>query len=165
MLQHKPRSFLYRNLREAYYTVYNPLIRLYHAVLKPRGEGVKSFIFNGDKLLLVRIGYGHKSWVLPGGAVDGKETLEQAAIRETKEETGIELDSLTYVTKTVFDNNGAEVTNHFFVGSSEDNALIIDDQEIIDAGWFALHALPNPRREKLDKEIKLYNEWKHGRHT
>jgi len=39
------------------------------------------------KVLLVK-NVGNGSWSLPGGAVEKDETLEQAAIREVKEETG-----------------------------------------------------------------------------
>lgn len=37
---------------------------------------------------------GHHWWELPGGGLDNDETLEQAAVREVTEETGIELDQL-----------------------------------------------------------------------
>lgn len=42
----------------------------------------------GQLLLIRRTDNGN--WSLPGGAVDAGETLRQAAVRETREETGIE---------------------------------------------------------------------------
>jgi ADP-ribose pyrophosphatase YjhB (NUDIX family) len=42
---------------------------------------------NGDVLLIRRSDNGN--WAIPGGAIDLGESLTEAAIRETKEETGI----------------------------------------------------------------------------
>ncbi len=42
----------------------------------------------GEILLIKRSD--NDNWALPGGAIDLGESLTQAAIRETKEETGIE---------------------------------------------------------------------------
>jgi 8-oxo-dGTP diphosphatase len=41
----------------------------------------------------VRLNYGPRDghWALPGGLVENDETLEQAAMRETKEETGFDV--------------------------------------------------------------------------
>ena len=49
-------------------------------------------VINNDRILMVY----HKSlarcyWTLPGGGVDKDETPEQAAVREVKEETGLDV--------------------------------------------------------------------------
>ncbi len=49
------------------------------------------FIRSEEGLLLVEQSYGSKYWSLPGGSVEANETIEQAAIREVKEETGLDV--------------------------------------------------------------------------
>ncbi|MBN2407564.1 MAG: NUDIX hydrolase [Elusimicrobia bacterium] len=49
----------------------------------------------GDKILLVRRKYPPMGWALPGGFVEKGETLEDAARREAREETGMELEGLS----------------------------------------------------------------------
>lgn len=45
----------------------------------------------GTKILMVK-NSGRNSWTLPGGTVEQNETLEMAAIREAKEETGLDVE-------------------------------------------------------------------------
>lgn len=57
-------------------------------------------LLRGDEILLARHVRGdHEYWVLPGGAIETGETPEQAAVRETLEETGLQirLERLLYV--------------------------------------------------------------------
>ena len=55
---------------------------------------VSTIVMSGDRVLLCRRANPPEAgrWVLPGGFVEAGETLEQAAARETREETGVCLD-------------------------------------------------------------------------
>jgi 8-oxo-dGTP diphosphatase len=52
--------------------------------------GSNTIVERDGKILLVRLNYGPRDghWALPGGLVEADETVEEAAIRETREETG-----------------------------------------------------------------------------
>ena len=54
--------------------------------------GVGGLVLNSGRILLVKRAYppGRGKWSIPGGHVELGETLYQAAVRETLEETGIE---------------------------------------------------------------------------
>lgn len=63
--------------------------------------GANAVVERAGSVLLVRLNYGPRDgrWALPGGIVENDETPEEAAIRETEEETGyrVELDGLLAV--------------------------------------------------------------------
>ncbi len=55
--------------------------------------GSNAIIERDSAVLLVRLNYGPRDghWALPGGLVENDETTEQAATRESKEETGFDV--------------------------------------------------------------------------
>ena len=62
------------------------------SVYKVRATGV---LIENDSLLLVKQKLSNnKEWSLPGGRVEAGETLEQALIREMKEETGLDVEPI-----------------------------------------------------------------------
>lgn len=83
-------------------------------------------------------------WALPGGFVEKNEALEQAAIRELKEETSIEIQSLEQLKafgKPFRDPRNHVVSVAFFGITSLDTvAKAADDAK--DAQWFAVKELP-----------------------
>lgn len=54
---------------------------------------VKALIINSDNEIM--LGYSNKTYQFPGGHLENGETLEEALLREIKEETGIELKNIS----------------------------------------------------------------------
>lgn len=74
------------NLRK--YVGHEPLI----------GLGATTLVFNDKNELLLNLRTDTNTWGIPGGSMELYETIEDTAIRELKEETGISADKLELVT-------------------------------------------------------------------
>lgn len=84
-------------------------------------------------------------WALPGGFMEMEETLEEAARRELKEETGIHAGELirfdTY-DKPGRDPRGRTITQVFVMIWKPDMGLPKAGSDASEIQWFGLHQLP-----------------------
>ena len=62
------------------------------------GVGATTLVFNDKKELLLNLRSDTNTWGIPGGSMELYETIEETAVRELKEETGISADKLELVT-------------------------------------------------------------------
>lgn len=86
-------------------------------------------------------------WCLPKGRVEEAETLEQAAVREVREETGLKgaIESplrpieYTYQARNEDgDRTSIEKTVHFFLMAFLEGSTADHDSEVADVKWFSL---------------------------
>ena len=61
------------------------------------GAGATTLVFNSKKELLLNLRTDTNTWGIPGGSIELYETIEETAIRELKEETGITAETLELV--------------------------------------------------------------------
>ncbi len=98
----------------------------------------------GEGLVLIRRSNPPHGWALPGGFVDEGETVEHAAIREAKEETGLDvvLEELLYVYSDPARDPRQHTMTVAFTARAEGIPVGQDDAE--EAQVFELDALPSP---------------------
>jgi len=109
-----------------------------------------TFIRQGNQILLVRQAYGAQYWSLPGGKMEPGESIEDAAIREVMEETGLKV----RVTRVVGlyskpAEDGLAIT---FEGDIVGGTLQAAN-EICECGYFPPDQLPQPVRAHLRERV------------
>ncbi|CRK82390.1 NUDIX hydrolase [Neobacillus massiliamazoniensis] len=127
--------------------------------------GATVIAFNEREEILLQLRSDIKKWGLPGGAMEYGETLEETAIRELFEETGLKANRLTFVDILSGKQechkypNGDEVFGVTTVYFTEDiyGELSINDRESLNLKFFPLNNLPSNLVEKakyiIDKHL------------
>lgn len=106
--------------------------------------GVGVAILANDKVLLTQR-EDFETWCIPGGKLEDGESLAQAAAREIREETGLEvsIDRLVGIYAMPYGPNGGSY-DLVFTGRISGGSLSPDPREVVAAGWFGLGDLPAP---------------------
>jgi 8-oxo-dGTP diphosphatase len=102
---------------------------------------------DGDKILLhKRKNSGHQdgNYGLPSGHLDGNETVQQAAIREAKEEAGIDVDIMDVSVVHVQHNNQELEYFNFFCTASKwsGEPRNAEPEHCAEVSWYPIHDLP-----------------------
>jgi 8-oxo-dGTP diphosphatase len=97
-----------------------------------------------DGIVLIRRKNPPLGWALPGGFMDEGETCEAAAIREAKEETGldVELQTLLYVYSDPRRDPRKHTITVAFTATADGSPVGMDDA--LEARVFPLDQLPSP---------------------
>lgn len=116
------------------------------------------------KVLLIQRGFEpYKGcWAFPGGFMEMDETVEECAIRELEEETGLRLDAIVQVgtySKVDRDPRGRTITIAFLAIVDEPLSVIAQD-DAAKAEWFPINTLPTlafDHNEIMSDAIQRYN--------
>ncbi|MBO7444922.1 MAG: NUDIX hydrolase [Bacteroidales bacterium] len=127
------------NTKKFEYDYWRPAVTVDNVVL--------SFDGNQLRMLLIRRGKDpYKDlWAFPGGFMDEHETLEEAAQRELKEETGLKAKPFIQIgtfSQLDRDPRGRTITTAFLTIVRPKNVNVKGNDDAAEACWFPVHNMP-----------------------
>lgn len=113
--------------------------------------GVAVWLFNQRYKLLLGLRkskHGENTWAVPGGHLEFNETIQQCAVRELQEETGIKLKQeqirILGITNDIFsEENKHYVTIHCRADITTEIPLVKEKNKCVEWRWFDVGCLPN----------------------
>jgi len=128
----------------------------------PYTLGVRVIVEDRDgRILLVRHSY-IGGWYLPGGGVEGGESLHQAAVRELREEAGIEPGGAPHLLGVYLNGTGWLARDHvglFHLADwSEGPAYLAPNAEILEARFFPPSGIPDTTSPATRQKLMEFSQ-------
>jgi len=131
------------------------LLRLFGS--KKQMHGVRVILERDGRVVLVRHWFAPWVWTLPGGGVEGGESVESAAIREVREETGYVIKAFDGEIGTYEGKLGKHDVVKVLCTTHYDGSLkFIPNAEIMMRGLFATDNLPENTSPANRRRIEAY---------
>lgn len=119
-------------------------------------------VVQSGRVLMVRrrVREGELSWQFPAGAIEPGETAEEAAVRETLEETGLTVEATKLLGERVHPKTGRAMS-YTACRVLDGEAVVGDEEEIAEIAWvaheeiseFVPYGLFEPVQAWLDEEL------------
>ncbi len=116
-------------------------------------EVVAAVIRDGDKVFSTQRGYGEfkGGWEFPGGKIEAEETLQQALIREIKEELDTVIEVGDLIETVEYDYPTFHLTMHCFWCTILSGDLVLKEHK--DAQWLTKYELDCVDWLPADKDL------------
>ena len=120
---------------------------------KSCGAIVYRMVGSNIEVIVLRMNYGH--WSLPKGHMEGQETEHETALREVKEETGLDVEFVGDFRETIIYSPKPNTIKQvvFFLATNGVGTLRKDDREINEIHWMDIGRAIKTVTYQDDKEI------------
>ncbi|MFD7705641.1 NUDIX hydrolase [Streptomyces sp. NPDC059786] len=116
-----------------------------------------AIITQDDRVLMVRrrIGEGELLWQFPAGGIEAGETAEEAAARETHEETGLKVEPVRLLGERVHPKTGRRMS-YTACAILSGEAHVADDDELDAVAWVSHPDIPTYVPYGLFEPVQQY---------
>lgn len=116
-----------------------------------------AIIVHEGRVLMVRrrVSEGELSWQFPAGAIEPGEAVEDAAVRETIEETGLVVAAIKLIGERVHPKTGRAMS-YTACEVLQGEATVADEEELDAVAWVTLKEIPEYVPYPLYERVQEY---------
>jgi ADP-ribose pyrophosphatase YjhB (NUDIX family) len=121
--------------------------------------GARTVVLDEQGRLLLIQRSDNRRWAIPAGAMELGESMQECAVRELREETGLHATSLTpfaFHSAMTYTNEWGHTYQQILMSfrvHAWEGELLRETDESVDAGFFPLNALPGPKSFIIEESL------------